>query len=75
MKNEINDTYAENYIKRLKSAKTKKRKINLINKIYEDGFEDGVNDRSQDLKEIIINFVTCAGQSKRQEEVIKKIME
>lgn len=75
MKNEVNDTYAEIYIKRLKSAKTKKRKINLVNKIYEDGFEDGVNDRNQDLDQIIINFVTYAGQNKRQEAIIKKIME
>jgi hypothetical protein len=38
------DEYVDKYLKALKESKSKKEKESVINKIYEDGFEDGVNE-------------------------------
>ena len=45
MKNRLNYTYAEMRLKKLKLAKTDKEKEQIINKIYEEGFEDGYNEK------------------------------
>lgn len=37
--------YIEVYLKAIKKAKTKKDKEVLLNKLYEDGFEDGYEQR------------------------------
>lgn len=39
----MEDMYINKYLKMLKTAKTTKDKAAILNKIYEDGFEDGVN--------------------------------
>ena len=36
-------SYEDKYIKAIKASKTDKELIIIINKIYEDGFEDGTN--------------------------------
>lgn len=37
------DQYAKNWLKRIKTAGTDKILISIINKIYQDGYEDGAN--------------------------------
>jgi hypothetical protein len=45
MENEedFEDLYLAKYIKRLEEAKTLKEKQDIIDKIYTDGYEDGVD--------------------------------
>jgi len=38
------DKYAKKYLKMIKQAKTDEELIGIINKVYENGFEDGCNE-------------------------------
>ena len=39
----MNDEYLEKYIKAIKESKDEELKI-ILNKLYEDGFQDGYNE-------------------------------
>lgn len=39
----IKNKYLEKFLKDLETAKTEKQKFVILNKIYEEGFEDGAN--------------------------------
>lgn len=39
------DKYLKKYHKKLLKAKSLKEKLDIINSIYEDGFEDGANNQ------------------------------
>lgn len=40
----MTDPYADKYKKAIKDAKNSREVENVINKIYQDGFEDGANE-------------------------------
>ena len=40
----ISDKYANKYLAFLRSAKNDEELVDIINKIYEDGFVDGTNE-------------------------------
>ena len=42
------DMYAANYVKAIKEAKSIKGLIDIVNKIYEEGVEDGENYAEED---------------------------
>lgn len=42
--NQVTDKYLDGYRKAVKSAKNKKELDTVLNKLYEDGFEDGANE-------------------------------
>lgn len=39
----MKNIYIEKYLKLLKEAKTRKEKAAILDKLYEEGFEDGQN--------------------------------
>ena len=41
----MENKYTTKYLKAIRAAKNTKELTIIINKIYEDGFEDGVNDQ------------------------------
>jgi len=45
----MDNEYLEKYFIAIKKAKTKKTKLALLNKLYEDGFEDGYEQSSYEL--------------------------
>lgn len=40
----MEDKYLAKWINRIKKAKTRKELKDIVDKIYEDGFEDGANE-------------------------------
>ena len=45
---EKSDKYAVNYVKAIKEAESIKELIDIVNKIYEEGVEDGENNVEED---------------------------
>ena len=41
------DSYTKKYVKAIKKSLTENELISIINRIYEDGFEDGTNEGSK----------------------------
>ncbi len=42
-KGSVSDTYALKYIRFIRNSKSDQELIEIIDKIYENGFEDGIN--------------------------------
>lgn len=46
------DDYARKFVARIKTAKTDIELINIVNKVYSDGFEDGCDSQEEIEKEL-----------------------
>ena len=56
---EIDEVYASGFYEQITTAKTKNQIIKLVNKIYEDGFIDGYNEKSYEQEREDIRQGRC----------------